>query len=205
MFALAVLVLGQAPAADKWEKEIAAIEAKHKDATPGGIAFIGSSSIRLWDLKKSFPDWNAYNLGFGGSEIRHSTQYAQRTLVPRKPKAVVFYAGDNDIAAKRTPQQVKDDFAEFVKLVHAELPTATIYWLPVKPSLKREALLEMQKEANALVKQAFAKDPLVVYVDLEALHYTDGKLDAKYFKDDKLHLSPEGYAKWNEVLKKVVK
>src|SRR6516162_96725 len=78
---LASLFAAQADATfEKWEKEIAAIEKKHADAKPCGVAFVGSSTIRFWDVKKSFPDWNAYNCGFGGSEIRHSTYFAKRII-----------------------------------------------------------------------------------------------------------------------------
>ena len=101
----------------KWEKEIAGIEKRLKDAPPkpDGVVFAGSSSIRLWDVKKSFFDLAATNVGFGGSEIRDSTHFAARIILPCKPSAIVFYAGDNDVANKRTPKQVADDFAEFAR------------------------------------------------------------------------------------------
>ena len=40
----------------KWEKEIGAIEAKIKsgESQQGSILFVGSSSIRLWNLKEWF-------------------------------------------------------------------------------------------------------------------------------------------------------
>ncbi len=201
---LSALVLAQTPAQSdaKWEKEITAIEKKLKDAKPGGVAFIGSSSIRLWDVKKSFPDWNAYNCGFGGSEIRNSTHFAKRLLVPLQPRAIVLYAGDNDIGAKRTPQQVRDDFAAFVKVIHTELPKAKIYWIPVKASIKRWALYDKQVEANGMVKAVIDADPLLAEIDVfKVLLGDDGKPQAKYFKADGLHLSPEGYAKWNAAVK----
>ena len=190
----------------KWEKEIAALEKKNASVKPGGIVFVGSSTIRLWDLKKSFPDWNAVNCGFGGSEIRHSTYFAKRIVAPLKPEKIVFYGGDNDLAAKRTPQQVRDDFAAFVKEIHEQLPKVKIYWMPIKPSVKRWAIYDQQKEANKLVKEIIEKDPLLVYVDLVALHLdSNGKPDPKYFVADGLHLSEAGYAKWNDVLKKELK
>src|SRR4051812_25168723 len=41
----------------RWEKEVSAIEKRLADdpPKPGCVVFAGSSSIRLWDLKKSFP------------------------------------------------------------------------------------------------------------------------------------------------------
>jgi len=55
-----LLVLAALPAAaqDRWEKDIAAFEAADQVTPPpkGEILFVGSSTIRLWDLKASFPD-----------------------------------------------------------------------------------------------------------------------------------------------------
>src|SRR5262245_32520563 len=84
----------------KWEQSIQAIERQLKDnpPKPGGVFFVGSSSIVKWDLKVSFPGRDYVNVGFGGSVIEDSTHFAPRILTPFKPGVVVFYAGDNDIA-----------------------------------------------------------------------------------------------------------
>ena len=94
---------------EKWEKEIAGIEKRLTDAPPkkGGTLFAGSSSIRLWKLQEPFP--GAINVGFGGSVIRDSTHFAGRIILPHEPARIFFYAGDNDVASKRTPEQVRDD------------------------------------------------------------------------------------------------
>ncbi len=191
----------------KWEKEVAAIEKRLKETPPakGGVVFAGSSSIRLWDLKKSFPDLNAVNAGFGGSQIPDSTHFAPRLILPHEPKAVVFYAGDNDLAAKRTPTQLRDDFAAFVKAVHEKLPKAKIHFIPVKPSLKRWELFDRQKEANALVKEFCAKDPRLGYIDIVPVMLGgDGKPIEDLFVKDGLHLSPKGYELWTKAVTKAL-
>src|SRR5436305_14254960 len=95
--AVAVTALAQ-PAKDadraaKWEKEVAAIEKRQAENPPtkGGIVFAGSSTVRLWDLKKAFPDWQATNSGFGGSEMRDVTRFADRLIVKHEPRAIVVY------------------------------------------------------------------------------------------------------------------
>lgn len=211
MLPLLALVLTQ-PAADpfaKWEKEIAALETKWKAAPPkpGGVVFTGSSSIRLWDLKKSFPDNADYiNAGFGGSTVPDSTHFVSRLVFPHKPRAVVFYAGDNDLAANRKADRVVEDTAAFFAAVHKELPKATVYYLPVKYSPSRTRLYEQQKDVNARVKKLTEKDPArLKYIDLDAALMKDGQPDKSLFKDDLLHLNPAGYAKWAPVVKDAVK
>jgi lysophospholipase L1-like esterase len=181
---------------DKWETEVAAVEARPKPAA-GGVVFAGSSSVRLWDLKKSFPDLAAANVGFGGSTVPACTHFAGRLVVPLKPRAVVFYAGDNDIAEGRTGTQVADDFAAFCKVVHAELPGCRVLFLAVKPSVARWKLYDVQTDANDRVKALAEADRRVGYIDtVRPLLGADGKPDPALFQKDGLHLNAAGYAKW---------
>lgn len=192
----------------RWEKEVAGIEKRLADKPPakGGVVFAGSSSIRLWDVAKAFPDLPAVNVGFGGSQIPDCTFFVARLVAPLEPKTVVFYAGDNDISGGRTPEQVRNDFAAFVAAVHAKAPTCRILFLSVKPSGSRWKLYEKQQAANELVKEACSKNMLLRYVDVGTpLLGTDGKPDPDLFVKDQLHLSPKGYEKWNAVLKEHLK
>ncbi len=202
-----VLVLAVQPAPkdadatrfERWEKEVAGIEKKLKAAPPkaGGVVFAGSSSTRLWKLDESFPGKGYANVGFGGSEIRDSTHCAARLIAPHKPKAVVLYAGDNDIAAGRTPGQVAADFKAFVAAVRTDLPEAKVYFIPVKPSIARWKKFDEQKKANALVKAVCDADPKLGYIDIVPLMLgPDGMPLADLFAKDGLHLSPAGYARW---------
>ena len=161
----------QAPAtaqADKWAKEMAAFEQQDRsDPAIGGVVFVGSSSIRLWDLKKSFPDVPALNRGFGGSEIPDSVAHVDLLVIRHKPRTVVFYAGDNDIAAGRTPQQVFDDYKAFVTKIHAALPAARIAFIAIKPSILRWALVDKVRAANTLVREYAATDDRLGFVDVD--------------------------------------
>src|SRR5688572_9023471 len=116
---LAVLLLPQ----DKWEKEIAALEAK---PNVGDIVFIGSSTIRLWDVEKHLPGLKINNRGFGGSQIADSVRYADRVLIPLKPKTVLLFAGGNDINAGKAPERVFEDYKAFVAKVRGALPETRV-------------------------------------------------------------------------------
>src|SRR5689334_20741742 len=93
-FTMSVLAMAQetekktaAPAADKWEKEISELLAKDEKSPPrkNGIVFTGSSSIKRWDLAKSFPNLPVVNRGFGGSQIHDATKYATKIVTPLQP------------------------------------------------------------------------------------------------------------------------
>jgi hypothetical protein len=210
--ALAIAALGQprkdANRAAKWENEVAAIEKRQTENPPekGGIVFAGSSTIRLWDLARSFPDWKATNSGFGGSEIRDVTHYADRLVFKHDPRAIIFYAGDNDINSGRTPDQVLADFRAFVEATHKTLPKTHVYFVVIKPSPARWKQYETQTKANALVKDFCAKDDRLTYVDVVPLLLgKDGKPREELYAKDRLHLSPAGYEILAEAVKKAVK
>ena len=159
---------------DRWEPAIQKFEEADKLSPPpqNAIVFIGASSIVRWNLKESFPELGAHaiNRGFGGSLAADSTRYADRIVIPYKPRMVVFYAGDNDVEANHTPQQIADDFAAFERKVHAALPTTQIVFISIKPSIRRFPWIEQIKGANALVKQYCATHPNLTFVDLSLIH-----------------------------------
>jgi len=185
--------------ADRWEPAIRAFEAKDRTQAPakGGIVFVGSSSIVRWDLPKSFPGLDAINRGFGGSQLADSVRYAHRIVIPHQPRAVVLYAGDNDLASGKTPQQVFDDYRRFVAKIHAALPRARILYIAIKPSKARWKLIDKIRAANRLIADFAAKDPRLVFIDVERpMLGADGKPRPELFMPDGLHLNAEGYRLW---------
>ena len=205
---LAQIAGAQETAPDKWEQEIAALEARDAKEMPpkGGVLFVGSSSIRLWDLKKSFPELGAVNHGFGGSQIADSVKHFQRLVTPLAPKSIVFYAGDNDLAGGKSPEQVAQDFREFHVLVRKALPEAKLIFIPIKPSPSRWKLIDKQRDANRRIRELLAQDPKSSIVEIERpMLGDDGQPRAELYRDDKLHLTPAGYELWTSLLAPFVK
>lgn len=206
LFVLSAVIAVAAPtktAADKWEATMAAFEKRDRENPPpeGGIVFVGSSSIRLWDLKKSFPDLPVINRGFGGSEVSDSVRYVDRIVIKYKPRTIVFYAGDNDIAHGESPEQVASDVREFVAKVREKLPETTILFLSIKPSGARANLREKQERANALIRQLAEDDQRFKFVDVgRVLLDRNGVPRPELFLEDQLHLNAKGYDLWNEIL-----
>ncbi|CAD0350093.1 SGNH/GDSL hydrolase family protein [Xanthomonas hortorum] len=171
-----------------------------------GIVFVGSSSIRFWDtLAQDFPGKPVINRGFGGSEVRDSTWYADRIVIPYMPRQVVLYAGDNDLNSGRTPEQVRDDVLAFVTRIRSDLPKARISYLSIKPSPSRAHLLPAIVTANRLIKDALAPLPRVDYVDVYTpMLDASGKPRAELFREDMLHMTADGYAIWRKAVAPVL-
>ena len=186
-----------------WEADMQRFEAADAQSPPprGGVLFIGSSSIRFWDtLAQDFPGVPVINRGFGGSELRDSTWYADRIIVPYAPRQILIYAGDNDLNAGRTPQQLRADFVAFVERVRRDLPKAKIAYISNKPSPSRAQLLPVQRAANTLIA-AEAKRLGVDYIDIfTPMLDASGQPDESLFIEDRLHMSRAGYVIWQRAI-----
>ena len=186
-----------------WEADMQRFEAADAQSPPprGGVLFIGSSSIRFWDtLAQDFPGVPVINRGFGGSELRDSTWYADRIILPYAPRQILIYAGDNDLNAGRTPQQLRADFIAFVERVRRDLPKAKIAYISNKPSPSRAQLLPVQRAANTLIA-AEAKRLGVDYIDIfTPMLDASGQPDESLFIEDLLHMNRAGYVIWQRAI-----
>ena len=170
---------------------------------PGGVLFVGSSSIRLWnDLEDQFRNLPVViKRGFGGSQLSDCVKHLNRLVVRYRPRTVLVYAGDNDLAAGTPPREVLRRFVAFVEGVHRELPNADIAYISIKPSPSRIALLPQIREANALIRAYADAEGKVDFIDV----YTPmldvrGMPRAELFRADALHLNADGYALWKRVI-----
>ncbi|HVK51181.1 MAG TPA: SGNH/GDSL hydrolase family protein [Pseudoxanthomonas sp.] len=178
-----------------------AVQDQQQPPPQRAVLFVGSSSIRLWDsLAQDFPGVAVINRGFGGSEVRDSTWYADRIVYPYHPATVVLYAGDNDLANGRTPEQVGQDTAVFIERVQKRLPKARIVIISTKPSPSRANLLDAQRQANALVQRE-AHQRGAVFVDVfTPMLDAQGQPRESLFIQDRLHMNAAGYAIWKQLL-----
>src|SRR5688572_11548193 len=102
---------------------------------PNSIVFVGSSSFNFWKtLQQDFPGYPVINRGFGGSELVHAIQYADQIILPYKPKQVVVYSGENDLAVGNIPaDSVKTRFVKLFNRIRAKLPNVNILYVSIKP------------------------------------------------------------------------
>ena len=174
---------------------------------PGGVVFVGSSTIRLWpDLKADFPGVNVIQRGFGGSRLDEVLRYTPKIVIAYKPKLIVLYAGDNDLAEGRTVDQVFEDYKSFVALVHRSLPNTKIVFVSIKPSESRWNLVGEMRSANEMIRRFTVTDTRLEYVDVfNPMLGADGRPRPELFRPDKLHMTADGYALWRSILTPVVK
>jgi lysophospholipase L1-like esterase len=193
---------------NRWEPAIQKFEADDKANPPvkGGIVFIGASSIVRWNLAESFPDLKAVNRGFGGSEMADSARYAARVLLPRAPRVVVLYPGENDLARGTTPGTIGTGFVSFYDTIHKALPSTRVIAIGLKPTPARWHLTDQMHQANKLIRSYCESHPRCVYVDVwPAMLGADGKPKPEHFIADGQHMTPEGYKVWTSLVRPLLK
>ena len=193
-----------AASANPWEPDILRFEEADRVTPPpaGAVLFVGSSSIALWHtLAQDFPATPVINRGFGGSQLADSVEFAGRIVTPYRPRFIVVYAGDNDLAGGKSPEQVAETFRRFVQVVRTALPGTPIAFVAIKPSLARWALIAQIRDANARIERQCRAGRGLHYVDIATpMLGADGKPRPELFVEDGLHLSRAGYDLWKGVI-----
>lgn len=163
-----------------------------------GIVFTGSSSIRMWhDLEAVYKDYHVINRGFGGSVISQANDYIDELVLKYKPRQVVIYSGENDIASGATAEQTLANFSIFFGNIREHLPKTAIAYISMKLSPSRKKFSDEVIKANGLIKDYIAKQKNAVYIDIAAkMLDSNGEMRPELFQSDMLHMKPAGYEIW---------
>ncbi|MFT4123652.1 MAG: GDSL-type esterase/lipase family protein, partial [Microbacteriaceae bacterium] len=175
------------------------------DADPlasDSVLFVGSSSIRRWEtLTQDFADYNVIQRGWGGAWFTGVNDYAPWVVWPYQPKAIVMWAGTNDLNGGQSAASVLAEYQEFVGNLQSYLPDTDYFWISITPTPGNSALDDVRHETNALIKAQVDADAtgklhyIDIATDLEQIRDSDPELFTSLYVDD-LHLSRTGYATW---------
>ena len=192
-------------AVTRWQASLTAFATADKERLPGtdGVLFVGSSTIRFWThLAQDFRQSPVViNRGFGGSTMADCSLFTRELVVRYRPRHVLVYAGDNDLAEGRTPRQVLESFAQFVNTVRTELPDARISYISIKPSPSREALLPKIRVTNDIIAAYVRTMANGEYIDIfTPMLGADGRPRGELFLGDRLHMNEAGYRLWQSVI-----
>ena len=166
------------------------------------VLFVGSSSIVLWKptLAADMAPLPVINRGFGSSHIEHVNLWFDEIVAPYHPRAIVFYAGENDLNAGKSVTQVLADFDTFMAKKAAELGDTPVYFISVKPSKQRIAQLSLQTQLNAAIGARAAQRSDLHYIDVVPLMLDNG-VPRDIFLQDGLHMTRDGYVLWTAAVK----
>ena len=168
---------------------------------PCRTVFVGSSSIRLWqDLARDLGGLPVVRRGFGGAHLDHVSLYFEVLVTRHRPRAIVLYAGENDISAGRQPERVLASLMRLLAIKRRAVGTAPVYYIAIKPSLSRWHEFARQSRANTLIKQFAAASDDLIFVDVAGAMLIDGR-PKPIFLSDGLHMNRAGYKIWARLVR----
>lgn len=163
------------------------------------ILFTGSSSVRMWkDLKSYFPEHNVLNRGFGGSQMTDLLYFFDKLVTPYDPKMIFIYEGDNDLASKKTPDQIIATADSILTLIRTKVSKKVkVAFIAAKPSIARWQMKDQYVEFNSKLKAWTATKKKVVFVDVwTPMLDANGEVQKDLFIEDGLHMNKKGYDIW---------
>lgn len=189
------------PPPHRFEEEVRLLERMDSaELIPGGLLFVGSSSIRLWlTLPEDFPERQVRNRGFGGATTEDVLHFYDRLVLPYQPDTIVYFAGVNDLDQGADPSEVADHVQAFLTKTHQQLPQTHIVLLSLTVNLKNQSRADLFHQTNELLQQLATQDDATTYVDVITPTLDSvGHPLPELFRIDSIHLNPEGYRRWVE-------
>ena len=174
----------------------------------GGILFAGSSGIRRFEaLTRDFADYHVIQRGIGGAEFDDLIQYADQIVIPYAPRAIVLWAGTNDLVSGSDAAEVVADYQQFVGQVNAELPDTHVYYLGIAPAPGRQGNRTAEQSVNGQIASLAAGDARLHYIDLPATFealgpYSDPAYTSQFV--DPSHFNKAGYDLWTSTIRPVL-
>lgn len=173
----------------------------------GLIVATGSSSMRFWDhrIHKDLAPLPIISRGFGGSNMNDVVHYLDELVLKHKPRAVLLYEGDNDVAQGVPVPLIIDTFNTAFSRIHDADPDIRIYVLSVKPSISRTAMWTTMQEVNRALQKLAASNDKIIYIDVATpMLNSDGSIKPDLFVSDQLHMNQKGYNLWRDIVRPVL-
>ncbi|KQN02899.1 lysophospholipase [Sphingobium sp. Leaf26] len=164
--------------------------------------FVGSSSIHRWtSLQQDMAPWATENRGINSAVLTDILpRFANIKPNEGRPRALILYVGENDIATGVPVRTVMRQLAQLFDLRDRLLPGVPVLLLSAKPSPGRAAFLGEQRLFNAAAQQFLPHMRSAYYGDITTPLFADGKLGDNY-QPDGVHMNGRGYAIWAQVVR----
>jgi len=200
-FLFLFLILGASAQQKPFWDEIQAFRKQDSIQQPhdGMILFIGSSSFRLWKTaNEDLHNPTILNRAFGGATLLDVIYYQDDVVLKYKPKKIVIYCGENDIASseKVTPDIVFDRFKTLYGNIRKQFPQTPVLFVSIKPCILRWSMKDRMMAANKLIKEYISKQKNTTFVNIWDKMLENGEPKKDIFIEDNLHMNAKGYAIW---------
>ncbi|MET0660681.1 MAG: GDSL-type esterase/lipase family protein [Steroidobacteraceae bacterium] len=182
---------------------------RQREQARGSIVFAGDSLTASWQgLKHDFPGERIANRGIGGDVSRGLLFRFEEDVLALDPRAVVIMIGINDLTARQPASTTLENIETMLSLALHRHPETLVVLCTTPPTANPRAPVDGEQRAllNTGLAALAQRHQGVTLVDLSsALATSSGAPDSRFFRDDLLHLSAAGYARWSELLVPVLR
>lgn len=163
--------------------------------------FVGSSSIHRWtSLAQDMAPWETHNRGINSATLPDIlSRFANIEAKEGRPRAMILYVGENDIANGAPVRTVIHQLAALLDMRARLLGDVPVLLLSMKPSPGRAASLPDQRLYNLAAQRLTPHAANVHYVDITTPLLAGGRLGDNY-QADGVHMNPRGYRIWADVV-----
>lgn len=166
--------------------------------------FIGSSSIHKWtSLETDMAPWKARNRGVNGASMPELLQMARNEPRGPAPRAIIFYAGENDIAHGASAADDIVNLRAFLAFTMRRWSGVPLIIVSLKPTPTRWGNLPEQTIFNTAARTIAARTPGVTFVDVVPLFLVNHR-PGPFYVDDGIHLNAAGYARLTHAIRPVL-
>ncbi|MDB5718718.1 MAG: putative lysophospholipase [Sphingomonas bacterium] len=166
--------------------------------------FVGSSSMHQWkQLSTDMLPWDAHNRGISGASLGEITRRFNNGAPGRLPRAIVFYAGENDIAFGVSVKHAFGQLRTFITEKRRRMGATPLLIVSLKPSPLRWEKRAAQTEFNDAAQALARAEPDLIYVDVVSSLLVRGR-PGPFYSADGLHLNRDGYRVLKTAVRKVL-
>lgn len=154
-----------------------------------------------------FSGYTIVNRAFGGSTLLDVIHYEKEVVFPYKPKQIVIYCGENDIASSDTisGKIVFERFKTLYNDIRKVFPKVSIVYVSMKPSPSRWKMKERLINGNELISKFIKSQKNTVFVSVwEKMLDSNNNPIPTIFLEDRLHMNAQGYSIWQKILEPVL-
>ena len=157
-----------------------------------GILFAGDSDIEGWATAAEFP--KSVNVGVGGATCANVAKKAEGHISAYAPSTVVLVCGENDLAYGASVAKTMKRLTKAIDRLSSG--GARVVYIGTKPEPSTKSLHKKYRNYDEKVRAlARGGDGSFTFIDSYSGFEELGNPNSLY-KNDKLHLSEEGYALW---------
>jgi lysophospholipase L1-like esterase len=175
-----------------------------RQAKQGAVVFVGDSLIGQWSsLMQDFPDLLVANRGIGGDTSRALLFRFGEDVMDLAPKAVVLLIGSNDLSSRQAVPVTVANIAQILDMVQTRKPGTPVILCTIAPRDHPKSRIDVRQLdlLNVALRSLAEQRPQVSLLDLHGLlAQPDGSVTPAYVREDRLHLSPDGYKQWQAAL-----